>query len=602
MRARMIAGVWALLALIAEPSCAKAECKLTKFAELPVTMDEAGPMVDAKINGKPVRFIADSGAFYSVISPGSARSLKLATRDRPLGFYMAGINGSAAVSLATVTFTLAGIDIPKVIFIVAGSDVGGVGVIGQNVLGMHDVEYDLPHGVIRLILPDRCEKSNLAYWASERPYAVIATRPRTPEEPHTVGTVTINGKPVRATFDTGAETSILSLAAAARIGLKPGGPDVVDGGTVWGFGRNTVRTWIGPVGTFAMGEGEQIQHARIRFGALPPDTEMLIGADFFIAHRVYVDNKAHRLFLTYEGGPIFNIKAHFDGPKGAGSASAQASGAGTGIGTATAAAAAPATADGYSRSGAVALARRDPDAAIADFTKAIALAPGEARYRFQRATAYFAHDQRAAGRADLDRAIALDPAAAEARLARTSLILESDDRSRAARNADALQDLDAVNRSVDAAAMERLALGSLLTHAGQPERAVGQYDQWIKAHPDDFRRPAAINGRCWARALAGKDLDVALRDCDAALRERPGEPSILDSRALVRLRRGEWAKAIVDYDAALAKQPKLSWSLYGRGIAKLRTGEAAGGKADIDAAIALDPHIAEIAGDAGIAP
>ena len=570
-----------------------AACTVGRIAELPVTMEEMGPMVDAKVNGTSVRFIADSGAFFSVISPGSAQALHLPVRGESSGFEIRGINGSAPAGFAQVkSFKIAGTEIPHAEFIVAGSEVQGIGVIGQDILGIGDAEYDLPHGAIRLMRATGCGKANLAYWATGRPFSVITIEPHSPQRLHTIGTVFVNGKPVRAIFDTGASTSMLSLSAAARAGIKPGGRGVVDGGNAWGVGRKLVRTWIAPVDTFAVGDGEQIQRARIRIGAMDIDADMLIGADFFIAHRVYVDNVNHRLFVTYEGGPVFNLKTRFDGPvanDGAPPADvAAAAKAGTTM------AAAPVDADGYSRNGAVAMARHDVATAIADFSKAIAAAPGEPRYLDQRADAYLRKGDRALGRADLDRAIKLDPTDIDAFLTRAAMMLANRDRQ------GAIADLDAADHVADPAAMARLEIGGLLTEAGQFPDAVRQFDLWIKAHPDDVRGPSALNGRCWARARGGQGLDIALRDCNAALRARPGTASFLDSRGLVQLRRGDWAKALADYDTALAAEPKLAWSLYGRGLAKLHSGDATGANADIAAAIAIQPHIAEDAKGDGI--
>ncbi len=127
-----------------------------------------------------------------------------------------------------------------------------------------------------------------------------------------------------------------------------------------------------------------------------------------------------------------------------------------------------------------------------------------------------------------------------------------------------------------------------------------QFDLWIKAHPDDSRQPAALNGRCWSRAQLGQDLDKALADCNAALRLSPNNAAALDSRGLVRLRRGEIDLAIADYDAALTLQPKSAWSLYGRGLAKLKKGMTAEGQADIAAATALQPGLPQEAKARGI--
>ena len=34
---------------------------------------------------------------------------------------------------------------------------------------------------------------------------------------------------------------------------------------------------------------------------------MLIGADFFLSHHVYVANSQRKLYFTYNGGPVFNL-------------------------------------------------------------------------------------------------------------------------------------------------------------------------------------------------------------------------------------------------------------------------------------------------------
>lgn len=575
--ASAVAASW----LVATP--ADAACLLAKMAELPVTMDGMQPMTEAKINGADVRFLIDSGAFYSVISPGNARTLDL--HPEPLqGWMMRGINGETPMSLVTVkTFTISGQDIPHVQFIVAGSEVGGAGVLGQNLLGLADAEYDLPHGAVRLMKPKGCEKSNLAYWAKNGGYSLVDLAPRDRSDPHTEGTVFVNGAKIKATFDTGAFNSVLSMAAAARAGITPSSPGVKPGGMITGFGRKLVRTWIASFDSFKVGDQEEIKHGKIRFGETTDGTDMLLGADFFIAHRVYVANSQHRLYLTYEGGPVFNLSTDHRDASGAKVAD-------------TGSADVPVTAEAYSRSGAVRIARNDRDGAIADFTKAIALAPTEARYRVQRADAYLAGGERNDAGADLDEAIRLQPGSVDALLDRAGLRLAED------RNVAALDDIDAAAHVIPVAGDQHLAIGGLYSEAGQPARAVEHFTAWIKAHPDDVRRPEALNGRCWARALWGQELPAALADCNAAIRQRPGDLSFLDSRGLVELRIGDLGKAIHDYDMVLAKAPRTAWSLYGRGIAKLRQGDRKAGEADLSTAADVAPRLAARARMFGIAP
>jgi tetratricopeptide (TPR) repeat protein len=123
------------------------------------------------------------------------------------------------------------------------------------------------------------------------------------------------------------------------------------------------------------------------------------------------------------------------------------------------------------------------------------------------------------------------------------------------------------------------------------ELAISQYDAWIGEHAHDEQLWTGLNGRCWARAMLGKELDKALDDCNAALRRGPRNSEVLDSRGLVHLRLGQYREAIEDYDAALRLQPRLAWSLYGRGLAKQKLGDAAGGAADIAAAVAIAPTL-----------
>jgi tetratricopeptide (TPR) repeat protein len=134
-------------------------------------------------------------------------------------------------------------------------------------------------------------------------------------------------------------------------------------------------------------------------------------------------------------------------------------------------------------------------------------------------------------------------------------------------------------------------VAGLYATAGQFDRALASYDSWIAANPHDDKLPVALNGRCWTRALANRELDKALADCEAALKRGPRTAGGLDSRGLVHLRRGELDLAIADYDAAIRLQPKEAWSLYGRGLAKLAKGDKPGGEADVAAAAALAPNL-----------
>ena len=50
---------------------------MMKLAELPVTMEGLAPTVPAIVNGMPSRFILDTGAFYSLVTPRAAEKFGL---------------------------------------------------------------------------------------------------------------------------------------------------------------------------------------------------------------------------------------------------------------------------------------------------------------------------------------------------------------------------------------------------------------------------------------------------------------------------------------------------------------------------------------------
>jgi tetratricopeptide (TPR) repeat protein/predicted aspartyl protease len=569
-----------VLALSGLPARVFAACKIGRLAELPVTMTGLRPLVSARINGADALFIADSGAFFSMITPAAAAQFKLKLGPAPLGLLVTGVGGEARVWLTTVkTFTLSDIPMTNVEFIVGGNELAGAaGLLGQNVFSIADVEYDLARGVIRLMRPHDCAKARLAYWAASLPYSVVPIDAATPRSPHATGVAYINGAKIRVLFDTGAATSVLTLAAAGRAGVKPGAAGVVDGGLSYGVGRKLVQTWIAPFASFRIGD-EEIRNTRLRIGDIGiPDADMLIGADFFLSHRIYVATSQRKLYFTYNGGPVFNLASSAPTPAGTGPEQADQ----------------PRDAAAFSRRGAAFTARRDYEHAIADLTRACELEPNEPRYFYERGVARSGNKQPDLAMTDFDQALRLKPDDVDALVARAQLRLQGPE------NSAAVTDLDAAGRVAAEQADIRMQIGSLYARAGLFAQAVGQYDKWIAAHDSDARVPEARNARCWARALWGQQLDKALADCSAALKSRPDTAAFLDSRGLVQLRMGDLDKSIADYDAALRLQPHRAWSLYGRGLARVRKGLTAAGEADIAAATAIQPRIEDEAREHGI--
>src|SRR5262249_44077902 len=69
------------------------KCVLQKYAELPVTLQGTIPLVTGRINGVELKFLADSGAMFSMLTKETAKNLKVSTTRMPRGMWMMGVGG-----------------------------------------------------------------------------------------------------------------------------------------------------------------------------------------------------------------------------------------------------------------------------------------------------------------------------------------------------------------------------------------------------------------------------------------------------------------------------------------------------------------------------
>ncbi len=586
-----------ILSLAASTSAVAAEagCKIGRLAELPVTMSGTAPIVHALINGHDAAFVADSGAFFNSLTSAAATQYKLPRRMAPFGMYVSGVGGEQTPDIATVKeFTIFGLKVPNVVFVVVGNDMhSAVGLLGQNLFRIADTEYDLANGAIRIMRPgDGCKSIGLAYWAAGTPYSQIDIARASDSDPHIIGDVYVNGTKIRAMFDTGASSSVISLEGAKRAGITPDSPGVEAAGASYGIGQHYVRRWIAPFHSFKIGD-EEIRDIKLHIGDIGVSREreeMLVGADFFLSHRIFVANSRAKLYFTYNGGPVFNLGISSKEEQAKAEAIVVASG---GV---VPNAAQPADAAAFSRRATTASDRHDFASAIADLNEACKLAPAEPDYRYQRGLAYWANGQADLAQGDFDEAIKLKPDHVHALIARARLRSHSDLPATTA-------DLEAADRYLAKEAAEHLEIADLYEGLELLPAALTQYSKWIDSHErTDVRMPHALNARCWTRALMGQELDAALSDCNAAVKMQSKSASYLDSRALVYLRLGKYDKSIADYDTAIAMEPKGASSRYCRGIARTRQGHAAEGQADIAAAVALAPKVGEFYTRHGIMP
>jgi tetratricopeptide (TPR) repeat protein len=595
-------GALALGSVLLAPLGQAAEgCKLGRVAELPIVMAGTRPLVTAKINGQEARFVLDSGAFYSMISAPIAAEFNLKLKRAPYGLTLRGVGGSVSPDVANVKeFGIAGATIHDLEFLVGGSEVGSEGLIGQNLLEQWDVEYDFAKGVVRLFKPQGCKNNRLAYWLTPgQTFSEMDIEGVLLARLHTVGVGYVNGQRIRVMFDTGAFTSVLSLKAAARAGIKTDSPGVVEAGYSSGIGRGMVKSYLATASSFKIGDDEEIKNARLRIADLDfPDADMLLGSDFFVSHHIFVSNSQRKLYLTYNGGPVFNLTktilvttAQTPEPPTDEPPSDHKAGATEDE---------HADPDALARRGEAYAARHDFEHALADLSKAVELRPDDPEFLYQRALVFRQNGQAALATADLEHVLTLNQDFLRAYMPRAEIRLHE-------RNVEgAIADLDAVDRLAPKQADLRYLLAERYEAADRFSQAIAQYDLWIQNHPVDSKRVMALAARCRASAIQNEDLAGGLADCNAALsiadKKNPNYGQLFENRGLLELRQANSEKAIADFDAALKTMPKNAYALYGRGVAKIRKNKTAEGETDIAEALKIAPSIAAPFKARGLAP
>ncbi len=563
-----------LIGLVAaSTTCRAADCKITNYGTLPVEIVGNRATALLRVNGQETRFMLDTGASFNAMSQSTAGGLGLARQPAPPGLVAKGMGGVFNVTVATVKeLGILGGSIPNVEFFVGGSDTG-MPLLGSNILNAVDLDLDLAQGKLRLMKPVGCEKLSMAYWVTGGSYrAAKLYKSDKPRDQRSFVDVMINGKAVRALLDTGAPVTLISRRAAEGAGLNLAAPEVTEGPPAGGFGRARYRTLIVPVQSFAVGT-ETIQNSKMQVveGDMG-DLKMLLGLDFIMAHHIFIANSQKVMYFTYNGGRVFGLAK----PPSAGALSPRQ----------------PAdekiTADDFALRGQARLGRGELEAALADLDSAIRLAPNRASFHLARARAHIALVHPDAAMVDADKAIALDPVNFDALLLRAGLHFRQKNQPAA------LDDVAAAQKLIQPGSSQSRAIASFYVANNQPTLALPILDRWVSLHGQDVGLGSALNARCWARGLANQQPELALDDCNKAIKRDGAVADYLDSLGLVFLRLKRHDDAIKAYSAAVDKAPASAVSRYGLGLAKVRRGQFDAGNADIAAAKAMEPKVEEL--------
>lgn len=295
------------------------KCKYSRIAELPVWIERGRPVTEGSVNGQKVDVLLDTGAARSLIHRSAVAKLGLIPLE-VTGYRMFGVGGETSAQAVHIDEFRFGQSVRKNWRVLVGGEHERadqvIVFLGYDFFQNVDVEFDLPNDAVRLYEAADCENVSLSYWATEPAGQAALESHSKPEV-----MIRINGQPARALLDSGATSSVIEMDLASRVGVTPQSPGVVPGGCSFGLGKQPVESWIAQFESFAIGN-EIIRNPRIRFADLwkhvtytetgsrvPRHLEglpsMLLGADFFRAHRVLIAHSQRKIYFSHTGGAVF---------------------------------------------------------------------------------------------------------------------------------------------------------------------------------------------------------------------------------------------------------------------------------------------------------
>ncbi len=296
-RRHLLLGGAASIGLALAPLGARAQCSLAPQAVVPLQAVEGFPVIAGSVGGTPVTFVLDTGAQAHLLLPAAEAVLRLPAMTGTVPLIGTGGARDAPVVLLQ-NVQLGGVTLMPAPTPVAPLPVTPrvspllAGLLGAPLLAQFDLALDAPGGALGLYPPGGCDGAlpRLASRQTVVPLSITADR-------QALLTVGINGRAVTALLDTGSRATLLTEAAAARLGLSAP------------FSANTARGVDGehvPVGHTTVRElsvgDDVIRDMPVSISPVQlGDADMLLGFDYLRQRRAYVSYVTSRLVIALPG-------------------------------------------------------------------------------------------------------------------------------------------------------------------------------------------------------------------------------------------------------------------------------------------------------------
>jgi len=274
-------------------------CTASPIGSIAVTIVNRTPLVTASANGKPVTLILDTGAQRTMLTSAAAERINGETPRIEFSRRMRGIgNATETREVELRSFSLSGLAIPVRRLRVAPLTVSRPtlsvdGLLGIDTLSQFDIDFDLPRSRMLLYPGQACDTPR-SDWP--RSYASIGAVGY--PGAHLQFPVELNGRPLTALLDTGAQYTTITGKAAEAIGVTEamlaGGRSIM----VRGVAGEQVSSRIHRFSLLKLGEliirDPEIVVANINFSA----ADMVLGMDLLSTRRFWISYGMRRIFIS----------------------------------------------------------------------------------------------------------------------------------------------------------------------------------------------------------------------------------------------------------------------------------------------------------------
>ena len=276
-----------------------AACDVQPRATVPVDISGSLMVAPVQVNGIAGRFIVDTGAARTVVTPAAVARFGLEL-DEWTATTMRGVGGverrrnamPRSVTLGGVALrrrSLSGDSILRVAALPVGDGIDGL--LGRDFLSVFDVDLDPARRIMALFTVEGCS-GRFVPWPDG--YEEIPMDP--PLDGALLVPAVLDGVRLRALLDTGASRTVLSLSGMARMGLTVGGdaPEVISG-----VGPRRVTAW--PHWFRGLRIGSDVTVAPMLLAApipLQPVSDLLVGLDWIQGRRLWISWSTRRLFVA----------------------------------------------------------------------------------------------------------------------------------------------------------------------------------------------------------------------------------------------------------------------------------------------------------------